>query len=304
MSNHPIHDQQREQWLIGELLAPKVRALCKSVTGQPVSIRDRIDEVERAFFSEDEFVQVWIEAGASMTDLAWLLQERPDLLDMNLIRQQLFHLRALATGHMSLADSFGGLAAVKQASAHVHLQRIAEGLVRGLMPGYSVKIIRDVPNGRPRAINYKHLFADLKGILGALDFLLKSDSFLLLKRQRESQPAFRRRIAAVTQNLYQSSHLCFKASMLRHKPFLNKKGQPAVSMDPRFLDLASAWKIARRATGNAKSASLRLLVLGVLEVHYQISARALENHLARLKDQDPDRFGELLERFPMFRGTG
>jgi hypothetical protein len=298
MPKHPAHEDQRQQWLIEELRAPEVAGLCKPGKGE--SIFSRLDEVDRMLSSDDDLVKEWIESGADLDDLAKLLQERPRLIDVKLVRKQLFHLRALGTGFMPLADSLGGLAADKQTAAQEHLKRIAEGMVRGLLPGYSVEIAVDAPNGRPREVDHEELLQDLNGLLVALQFLLEKDSFLLLRKKQESQHDFTLRISKIVQDLYENSHLSFGTSISPYKPFLNRKGQPVVYLDPRSLDLASAWRIAKRAIQKRRSASFKLLVLGILEYHYQISARALENHLARLKVEYIDRFRSLLERFPRF----
>ncbi|MDR4469063.1 MAG: hypothetical protein MRJ68_12345 [Nitrospira sp.] len=288
--------RQQPEWLIAELCAPEIRS-----HGTPSKSRSAgscFDDVNIAFSSDDEVVQWWIESGANLDDLAQVLEKWPYVLDVELIRQQLFHLRALATGFMPVADSFGGGAIGKQAAAQEHLKRIAEGIVRGLLPGYSVKLTLDVPNGRPRALDHQKLLQDLKGVLGSLDFVLGKDSLPLLRKKQESQSAFTRRMTKLVQDVYQNSHLSCSVS---DKPSLNGVGKPATYLEPRSLNLTIAWNIGKRATQKRNKASFKVLVLGILESHYQISARALESHLARLKATYPNDFESLSVRFPQFR---
>ncbi len=299
MSKHPAHDTRRQEWVAKELLAPEIRTLVNASKEKSVFIR--FDEFDRGCLKNDELVQYWIESGANVADLPALLQERPRLLDVDLIRKQLFHLESLAQGFMPAADLFGGLAEDKQTAAQDQLHRIAEALVQGWLPGHTVHITMDVCNGRPRSIDPEKLLQDLKGVLGSLDFALEKDSFVLIKKRQENQDAFRHRISELAQEVYQKSHLSFRTSIAPDQPFLNEEGRPAVCMSVDSLDPTIAWRIAQRAIGNELSASPTRLVLGILEHHYTPStAKALESHVTRLKQQYPDRFVSLAQRYLWF----
>ncbi|MEO7862850.1 MAG: hypothetical protein ABIU05_20920 [Nitrospirales bacterium] len=295
MHKNPTVDEQRQQWLMEELRAPTLRELC--TPGHGTSIVGRLDEVD-FILSGDDLVKKWITSGANLDDLALLLQERPRLLEVDLIREQLFHLHALARGFMPLADALMGMEQHKQKAAQENLKRVAEGMVRGLLPGYSADIAMAAPNGRPREMDQEELLQNLNGLLVALEFMLEKDSLILLRKRHETQGGFTLRIARIAQNLFQNSHLSFRASSSPYKPFLDGEGHPAVYLDPRSLDLATAWRIGKPATQKRQSASFKRLVCGILEHQYQISARALENHLARLKITFPGRFTSILKRFP------
>ena len=300
MPNHPAYDSQRQAWLAKELLAPDVRALCKS--SKEESVFSRFDEFDRGFLKDDQLVQCWIESGENLDDLPRLLQERPRLLEVELIRKQLFYLQSLAQGVMPLADSLGGLAKDKQTAAQEQMKRIAEGLVGGWFPGHTVQITMHVPPGRPRSIDPEKLLDDLGGVLGSLDFVLEKDPFALVRKRQERQDAFGDRISALVQEVYQNCHLCFRTFMAPDKPFLNEEGEPDICMSFDSLDPTTVRRIAQRVIGHEPSASPTRLVLGILEHHYSPStSKALEGHLTRLRQQYPDRFASFDERYPWFQ---
>ena len=299
MSKHPLHEQQRHEWLAEELRAPEVRARCKA--SKDTSEFSPSEETDLLFLSNEKVVTQWIEAGADLNDLPRLLQERPELLDVGLIREQLYHLHTLASGFMPAADFLGGLAADKETAAQAHLKRLTEAIVRSLLPGYSAQITKAMPNGRPKEMEYEELLQDLKGLLRSFDLLLEKNPLVLIRQLQESQRDFTNRIALFVQHLYQKSHLSFSASISPEEPFLDAEGQPAINMDSRLLDLPAALRIAHRAIQKRKSASFKGLVLGVLQYHYHLTPKALENHVSRLKTQYPDGFKSLCDRYPRFR---
>ena len=288
MLEDPVSEEQPQPWLKEALRAPEVQARCKPGNGG--SVFSRLDETDLACLSHDELVTYWLESGADLEDLARLLRERPHLLHVELIRQQLFHLHALARGFMPAWDTLMGRKRDKENAARQWLKVIAHGVVRGLLPAASI--------GRPRTLHPHTLLKDLKKLLARLKHVVDQDPFVLMQKRTESQSEFVHRIAERIHGFYQSAHLSVRFTNSTDQPFLDDRGRR--QWEQRALDYAGARTIAERVVGRHRTASGNTLIYGILRHHYQISPRALENHLARAKEQDPDLARSLLQQFPRY----
>ena len=178
----------------------------------------------------------------------------------------------------------------KQEAARERLEVIAKGFIRGLLPA--------APIGRPRTIKHHTLLKDLKKLLARLNDFLNKDSFFLMRKRDESQSEFAHRISDVIHRLYHSAYLSLQLTSPADQPLFDDNGHPQwkkVSLDP-----AQARVIAEHVVGRRGKASSYALILGILEHHHRVPPRALESHLARAKEQDPDLIESLRIDFPRF----